>query len=357
MIEGEENDEHKEKHCLCKICDTTFTKIGHLRDHLAKHTDPNTYDEIDLQSKLFLFDLLRITPNVEDQASLVKFLIQEIERNCLYRFYQITTPTGYELQLSDSECSGDDEEVVPVVADDDKKTGDDVSEQIDRKSNIIIKYVCTECNEGFGRAFKINRHIKEAHPETGLTHLCVSCGRKFATEGLLARHLKRQCENKVKQHSCSSCKLKFMWQQSYDQHNDKFHSGRKVKRPVVVDEFAPKKRSHHRQERPREKTFHCETCAKSFFRLEHLERHKKIHLPSEKKFDCAICQKKFNRKDNLRSHMRIHSDKTKPEDLDSKHLCVYCGRSFSNSSNLIVHMRRHTGKSGIKFCPFAMSVD
>lgn len=314
----------KDLFILCKICDMTFTKLDELRYHILQHADDTTYTEIKLHDKLFLFDLTRIAPNVEGQESLVQYIVDKINHNSLDRFYQIHDPNGVELNLSDS--------------DSDSNT---ISDNVDVKKTFR-SYQCPKCELIFNRSYKIHQHMRDQH-EKMLIHACQLCNRKYATQEILQRHLRSQCENTLKQYSCSMCKIKFLWQSSFQLHNEKYHSGKRCRNSNSTT--TTKKSSKQSTTRPKEKNFICDTCSKSFYRQEHLDRHIKIHLPSERKFECTMCEKKFNRKDNLRSHMRVHRDVKEETD---KHLCVYCGRSFSNSSNLIVHMRRHTGEKPYK---------
>lgn len=300
----------------------TFTRLGELRSHIIQHADINSYRDIKLHDKLFLFDLTRIAPNVEEQEKLAQYIVDHINNSIFDRFYQIHDPNGIELNLSDSESDSD----LAITENNDEK-------------KYIRCYKCPMCEMIFNRSYKIHQHVRDNH-ENKLLHICQICSRKYATENLLQRHLKTQCENTLKQYSCSACKIKFLWQSSFQLHNEKYHSGKRCRNIASA-----KKERQPSAAKPKEKKFMCETCSKTFYRQEHLDRHVKIHLPSERKFECTLCEKKFNRKDNLRSHMRVHRDVKEETD---KHLCVYCGRSFSNSSNLIVHMRRHTGEKPYK---------
>uniref|UniRef100_A0A1L8DIX4 C2h2-type zn-finger protein n=1 Tax=Nyssomyia neivai TaxID=330878 RepID=A0A1L8DIX4_9DIPT len=298
---------------LCRICDMTFGKICQLRTHLNKHTCMDSFADVNLTTKCYLFDNTKIMPDMETNESLINYVMNEICTGNCSRFYQITNGNGHEFELSDSDSA---ESSIEEFLDGDRR-----------------QHQCSACQQIFDRLYKILAHMRLDHIESDFTAKCPQCTRVFPNDALLAKHTRLQCHNKEKMYFCRICKIKFMWESSHEKHHQNFHANRTLVAKGRRDKVAKGK--------PREKSFPCSICSKAFYRQEHLDRHVKIHMPSEKKFECTVCQKKFNRKDNLRSHMRVHKDIK--EDTD-KHLCVYCGRSFSNSSNLIVHMRRHTGE-------------
>ncbi|XP_055612691.1 zinc finger protein 271-like [Uranotaenia lowii] len=296
---------------LCKICDANFNRIFDLRMHLKTHCDSKTFADLNIHSKPYLFEEGYVVDNY------LEHLVQQVCKGELYRFYQIVEADGEEKQLSDSDSDADE------------PNDDDLTRR---------KHICEICNQIFPRMRLIMKHAAERHNGNELMN-CLHCPRSFPNSVLLMRHLKHQCENTTKKFICTFCNQKFMWQTSLNKHAQSMH---KPSRPLkLLTEYRPTVAD-------KSKAHICHICQKGFQRLEHLERHVKIHMPSEKKFECVQCHKKFNRKDNLRSHMKIHNKD--PEEVDNKQpqLCVYCGRGFSNSSNLIVHMRRHTGDKPYK---------
>ncbi|XP_058825039.1 zinc finger protein 271-like [Topomyia yanbarensis] len=298
---------------ICRICDITFDRIAELRNHLKIHADPKSYASVNIQTKPYLFEEGYVLENYLD------YLVQQVCKWDVLRFYQIVQPDGEELELSDSD-SEPGEDATPV-------------EGIVRRNHL-----CALCNQNFPRISSIMEHAREQHPVEELLG-CRHCAKGFPNSALLVRHLKQQCENHQKKFFCTFCNEKFMWQTSLNKHAQRKH---KPSKPLWE-----KPDDSNDTNEGKEKQYVCQVCSKGFQRLEHLERHIKIHIPSEKKFECTQCHKKFNRKDNLRSHMKIH--KKDPQlDIKQNHLCVYCGRGFSNSSNLIVHMRRHTGERPYK---------
>ncbi|KAL3455812.1 fungal-specific transcription factor domain-containing protein [Aspergillus heterothallicus] len=51
--------------------------------------------------------------------------------------------------------------------------------------------------------------------------------------------------------------------------------------------------------------FSCQSCEKTFSRIENLTRHAENHKPSAR-FACEVCAKRFNRSDVLKRHLKLH---------------------------------------------------
>uniref|UniRef100_A0A1Q3G0Y9 C2h2-type zn-finger protein n=1 Tax=Culex tarsalis TaxID=7177 RepID=A0A1Q3G0Y9_CULTA len=298
---------------ICRICDATFERIAQLRAHLRTHEDPKSFENVNIANKPYLFEEGYVLENY------LEYLVQQVCKGNLLRFYQIVEPDGDELELSDSD-----------------------SEQEQPEEEVVRReHSCGLCQQSFPRIKLLREHARGHRPEELIG--CKHCARGFPSAALFMRHLRQQCENTAKKFHCTFCNEKFMWQTSLNKHAQSKH---KPTKPLFERPGEESGTSAAATNEETSKKFVCQVCSKGFQRLEHLERHIKIHIPSEKKFECPVCHKKFNRKDNLRSHLKIHQKD--PEDADAagkqNQLCVYCGRGFSNSSNLIVHMRRHTGE-------------
>lgn len=260
---------NRKKRGVCKLCDAKFNRVWELRKHLQAHAaDEQSIRSIVLCDRPELFDGASVgdVPVAEAPNDvLVAYVHGQLLAGNWTRFYSMMNSQAWEMALSDSETDGE-----PGGADD-----------ADVKGTM---YACASCSTGFDRTHKVVAHMKIAHANTEfpVDHQCTHCYKVFPCAAVLAKHLRRQCENTDKPIVCTVCRARFMWSANLNEHKEQMHS----KTSVYKD--------------PIPKSFSCEVCAKSFFRAEHLERHRKIHEPQEKSFSCDMCKKKFNRKDNLK---------------------------------------------------------
>ncbi|XP_031621230.1 zinc finger protein 420-like [Contarinia nasturtii] len=270
------------KMCQCMVCNLQFEKIYDLKRHLNEH-DISAIDytsQHEMQSKF-----------------------EEISN-----VYRINNDCGWELSLTDSETENEDE-------------------QIDGVQNM---HKCEKCQKTFDRVYKIVCHMKIDHAVHEFQDIkCMHCMQCFPNTALLSKHKRQQCENEHKHIICNMCNSRFFWESSLEKHVAIYHE---------------KETKHFSEYQTNSKSYNCDQCTKSFYKLEQLEAHTKLHLTREKTFICDVCNKAFRRADNLKSHKRVHIPPEKREVKNKRHLCSYCGRSFSNSSNLTVHIRRHTGE-------------
>nr|XP_045595079.1 uncharacterized protein LOC123756114 [Procambarus clarkii]XP_045595080.1 uncharacterized protein LOC123756114 [Procambarus clarkii]XP_045595081.1 uncharacterized protein LOC123756114 [Procambarus clarkii]XP_045595082.1 uncharacterized protein LOC123756114 [Procambarus clarkii]XP_045595083.1 uncharacterized protein LOC123756114 [Procambarus clarkii]XP_045595084.1 uncharacterized protein LOC123756114 [Procambarus clarkii]XP_045595085.1 uncharacterized protein LOC123756114 [Procambarus clarki len=88
------------------------------------------------------------------------------------------------------------------------------------------------------------------------------------------------------------------------------------------------------------RTYTCNSCPKTFSRINHLLIHQRTHT-GEKPFQCGVCYQSFTHKNSLTIHMRGHTG-------ERPYVCGICGSSFTQKSNLRVHSRTHTGEKPFK---------
>jgi KRAB domain-containing zinc finger protein len=297
------------------VCDVAFKHVHELRTHLNDHLDVNSFTDINLHTKEFLFEPTQAASLAnEPKENLINYIANEIATGDKQRLYTIyKRSTGHEMNLSDSETESEGE----TTAEEQSLSGG---------KSVRRQHQCSLCHTTFDRIDKIMDHLVEGHVEDAdsFKDRCELCQKVFPNTFILQRHVVAQCGNQKKAYKCESCDLKFMWEDNlrlhYDQCGPSIESIKTRYRKTETGELV------------------CELCEKTFLRKEYLMRHMMTHVPNERKFECPDCHKKFNRKDNLRSHLKTHS-KDQDMPVPEGQLCVYCGRNFSNSSNLIVHMR------------------
>ena len=177
------------------------------------------------------------------------------------------------------------------------------------------------------------------HPVRGPTskYTCNLCKKSFGTMANFRLHL--NIHRKV---SCKFCYRKFLNVSSMDKHVKEDHKVSKLpqyhcKLESCTEWFGTQIESfrHLRNEHRSLLRYRCKKCKDSFFTVEELFRHHKIHdknhLPFEAKWSCSRCGEIFDNLTQLMEHTRIHTE--------NSYKCDECNWRFTLISELTIHGR------------------
>lgn len=103
---------------------------------------------------------------------------------------------------------------------------------------------------------------------------------------------------------------------------------------MFVHKFLLKAHLKDHDPTPKERSWQCTKCDKSFFRKEILSRHLHTVHREGRDYKCNICGKEFQYKERLTRHLRIH--------IDRRFECSICDKRYVQNADLNVHMRTHT---------------
>ena len=201
----------------------------------------------------------------------------------------------------------------------------------DRTSDRHV-VVCKKCEvriplEDRGLA-EINRHVEQNHPDAYGKFLadtttikrvsppaddvtrrtCPVCQKVCNSRANMRRHLK--CSHpKDQSYQCHVCGKTFGALERYKSHNH-----------IAA------------------KTYLCSHCGKPFSTRHGRKMHEKSHLAEERElFMCKFCHKGFTTKDNRRRHEKIHSD-------EKPFQCNLCSKAFLRGEHLKFHLLTHSGE-------------
>ena len=182
----------------------------------------------------------------------------------------------------------------------------------------------------------IQANVRPVRGPTG-KYTCNLCKKSFGTMANFRLHL--NIHRKV---SCKFCYRKFLNVSSMDEHVKEVHKVSKLpqyhcKLESCTEWFRTQIESfrHLRNEHRSLLRYRCKKCKDSFFTVEELFRHHKIHnknhLPFEAKWSCSRCGEIFDNLTQLMEHTRIHTE--------NSYECDECNRRFTLLSELTIHGR------------------
>ncbi|XP_029442823.1 oocyte zinc finger protein XlCOF6-like [Rhinatrema bivittatum] len=152
-------------------------------------------------------------------------------------------------------------------------------------------------------------------------------------------------EKGKKSFQCDSCGKTFGRKCHFVLHQ-KTHTGARrhlrAERPFQRNNSDQMTSDLQKREEEGKKSFHCDTCGKTFGRKCHFVLHQKTHSGA-RPFPCSQCGKCFKQKLTLKLHQRIHTQ-------GSTFACIEYNKNFSSRESLVIHQRTHTGKKTF-YCP------
>ena len=211
-----------------------------------------------------------------------------------------------------------------------------------------IKYMCStnKCESKFTTISGRNDHIKRVHNRikrvrmapTKYLQSCLLCSKQVKNMGM---HLKTHEQNSF---NCLICTKKFSSKSGYFGHIRSAHKGKIRNKPKQKTFFCSMcdktfTSAEHALTHTKEKPHKCEVCLTSFSLLSNMKRHTKSHSMEYKRYQCSNCLKKFMYIDKLQRHKRtVHIDMlTIP--------CSMCNKKFKPNGALSLHQKRmHFGE-------------
>ena len=180
----------------------------------------------------------------------------------------------------------------------------------------------------------IQANVRPVRGPTG-KYNCNLCKKSFGTMANFRLHL--NIHRKV---SCKFCYRKFLNVSSMDEHVKEVHKASNLpqyrcKLDSCTEWFGTQIESfrHLRNEHRSLLRYRCKKCKDSFFTVEELFRHHKIHdknhLPFEAKWSCSRCGEIFDNLTQLMEHTRIHTE--------NSYECDECNWRFALISELTIH--------------------
>ena len=227
-----------------------------------------------------------------------------------------------------SPCPADEPESEEVEPPEDQATPQPQPEQTTpaSKENVCPvrtpdgKYICRLCKKSCGTLPSFKLHLN-VHRKVS----CKFCYRKFLNVSSMEDHVKETHKtSKTRYH----CKVEGCME-CFDSQIESFR--------------------HARNRHSSELKYQCKKCKDSFFTVEELFRHHKIHdknhLPFEAKWRCSRCKETFDNLNQLMEHTRMHTENT--------YECDECNWKFTLISELTIHGHefQDTRENACYWCP------
>ena len=177
--------------------------------------------------------------------------------------------------------------------------------------NIHCKVSCKFCYRKFLNVSSMDEHVKEVHKVSRLPQYhckLESCTERFGTQIESFRHLRNKHRSLLR-YSCKKCKDSFF----------------------TVEELFRHHKIHNKNHLPFEAKWSCNRCREILDNLTQLMEHTRIH--TENSFECDECNWRFTLISELTIHGREFHD-------TREHACHWCTRYFQTPELLLQHRNR-----------------
>lgn len=168
-------------------------------------------------------------------------------------------------------------------------------------------YSCHECNRDFNCDSALKAHIRSKHTNEK-PYLCNVCGRSFSLSAILVAHM--TSHSSERKYVCDICGFASKTSGNHHRHKNTHKTGGA-------------------------KSFHCETCGKSFDSKLKLTSHQIIHRPVRPHV-CKVCGKGFLYNNKLKRHALLVHEKERPFP------CSLCGKQLASKFGLGIHLKTHS---------------
>ena len=329
-----------EKSYNCSVCNTSFTKLSELDDHI-RNAHSNTADELGHDEKTFQCSVCgRRFRTLRDRVRHERMHRGEKPYKCDEIFSEIDSLKNH---ISIDTVHAATEEDMYSCSECEKHFPSLIG--LHQHMNIHrYNYKCAKCGKSFGSQIDLGIHERRSH--TGVRSLkCGVCSKQFASFADLNAHSTTH-HSSEKSYRCCVCDKMFSDSVQLNNHVEIHSTGKPYKYLLCDKSFSDPsnlrrhKRCIHgsttseRNELERNDNFilECTVCNKHFKTTRDLVRHGRIHS-GQKPYKCHMCDRVFNRHESLKVHMRVHTG-------EKPHKCSECNNCFSHLCTLEKHKLR-----------------
>ncbi|XP_058828375.1 zinc finger protein 208-like [Topomyia yanbarensis] len=170
------------------------------------------------------------------------------------------------------------------------------------------KVQCPHCSKFLASKSVLNAHIVKVHSDLDRRMICDTCGREFLSQVCYEHHVKKHLGIKVVEEKlkCDVCDKWFIGKRGLQRHIRFMHyESEQTHICDVCNGQYPNSRALriHKSTVHVEAAFGCEICGKKFKQAISLKEHRANHT-GEALYSCDFCEAKMNYNGNLYSHLK-----------------------------------------------------